>query len=133
MSFIKMSKETLTYIIEAISDKIKEKQDSLTFDSTPTSGSSNPVTSGGVYTALSGKQSSISGGATTILHSNLTSSRALVSSSSGKVSVSEITDTELSYLGGATSNIQDQIDAKQDDLTEMTDDEVTSVITEIFQ
>lgn len=33
-----------------------KKQDSLTLDSTPTSGSSNPVTSGGIYTALSGKQ-----------------------------------------------------------------------------
>ena len=31
------------------------KQDALTFDSTPTASSTNPVTSGGVYTALSGK------------------------------------------------------------------------------
>lgn len=31
---------------------ISGKQDTLTFDSTPTSGSSNPVTSGGIYTAL---------------------------------------------------------------------------------
>ena len=31
------------------------KQNALTFDNTPTSGSTNPVTSGGVYTALSGK------------------------------------------------------------------------------
>lgn len=31
-------------------------QKKLTFDSAPTSGSSNPVTSGGVYTALQGKQ-----------------------------------------------------------------------------
>lgn len=31
------------------------KQDKLTFDSTPTNASSNPVTSGGVYTALAGK------------------------------------------------------------------------------
>lgn len=31
------------------------KQDALTFDNTPTSGSTNPVTSGGVYTALDGK------------------------------------------------------------------------------
>lgn len=32
------------------------KQATLTFDSTPTSGSTNPVTSGGVYTGLDGKQ-----------------------------------------------------------------------------
>lgn len=31
---------------------ISGKQDTLTFDNTPTSGSSNPVTSGGIYTAL---------------------------------------------------------------------------------
>lgn len=35
------------------------KQDALTFDSAPTESSTNPVTSGGVYTALSGKQSTI--------------------------------------------------------------------------
>ena len=35
------------------------KQDALTFDSTPTESSTNPVTSGGVYTALSGKQDTI--------------------------------------------------------------------------
>ena len=35
------------------------KQDTLTFDSTPTSGSTNPVTSGGLYTALDGKQNSL--------------------------------------------------------------------------
>lgn len=34
------------------------KQAALTFDSTPTESSTNPVTSGGVYTALSGKASS---------------------------------------------------------------------------
>ena len=34
------------------------KQSALTFDSTPKSGSSNPVTSGGVYTALSKKEAS---------------------------------------------------------------------------
>lgn len=34
------------------------KQAALTFDSAPTSGSSNPVTSGGVYTALSRKEAS---------------------------------------------------------------------------
>lgn len=31
------------------------KQDKLTFDSTPTSGSTNPVTSGGVYSAINTK------------------------------------------------------------------------------
>lgn len=37
------------------------KQNALTFDSTPTAGSSNPVTSGGIYTALQNIQPSASG------------------------------------------------------------------------
>ena len=39
---------------------LSAKQNTLTFDSTPTSGSTNPVTSGGVYTALSSKADSAS-------------------------------------------------------------------------
>lgn len=35
------------------------KQDSLTFDNSPTENSNNPVKSGGIYTALSGKQDTI--------------------------------------------------------------------------
>lgn len=38
---------------------IKKVQESLTFDSTPTSGSTNPVTSDGIYTALEGKQDTL--------------------------------------------------------------------------
>jgi len=38
---------------------LSEKQNTLTFDNTPTNGSSNPVKSGGVYTALSGKQNTL--------------------------------------------------------------------------
>lgn len=37
------------------------KQDALTFDNTPTSGSNNPVKSGGIYTALDGKVDKESG------------------------------------------------------------------------
>lgn len=35
-----------------VEEALKSKQPNLTFDSTPTSGSNNPITSGGVYTAL---------------------------------------------------------------------------------
>lgn len=81
-------------------------------DETPTSGSTKMVTSGGVYTALSGKQASITGGASTIASSNLTASRALISNASGKVAVSAVTSTELGYLDGVTSAIQTQLNAK---------------------
>ena len=37
------------------SQSLLNKQDALTFDTTPTQSSTNPVTSGGIYTALSGK------------------------------------------------------------------------------
>ncbi len=85
-------------------------------DTTPTSGSDKLVTSGGVYTALSGKQATITGGASTITSSNLTASRALVSDASGKVAVSAVTSTELGYLDGVTSNVQTQLDGKQETL-----------------
>jgi hypothetical protein len=38
-----------------LTSDLAAKQNSLTFDTAPTSGSGNPVTSGGVYTALAGK------------------------------------------------------------------------------
>lgn len=56
------------------------------------------------------KQSAITGAASTIVSSDLTSARALVSDSSGKVGTSDVTATELGYLDGVTSNIQDQLD-----------------------
>ena len=41
---------------------------------------------------------------------NLTASRALYSNSSGDVTVSDVTSTELGYLDGVASNVQTQID-----------------------
>jgi len=70
----------------------------------------NGVTSA-IQTQLNSKQATITVGATTIVSSNLTASRALVSDGSGKVDVSSVTSTEISYLSGVTSNIQTQIDA----------------------
>lgn len=59
---------------------------------------------------LNNVPSKITGGASSIATDDLSENRALVSSSSGKVMVSSITATELSYLDGAKSNIQQQID-----------------------
>jgi len=58
------------------------------------------------------KQAAITGGATSIVSSNLTASRALVSDGSGKVAVSAVTATELGYLDNVTSAIQTQLDSK---------------------
>ena len=54
------------------------------------------------------------GAVSTIKDNNLTASRALISNSSGKVAVSDVTSTELSYLDGVTSNIQTQLNRKSD-------------------
>lgn len=62
-----------------------------------------------VYDNLTHKQDTISGAASSILSSDLETQRVLVSNTSGKVSHSTTTSTELSYLNGVTANIQDQI------------------------
>ena len=86
-------------------------QGAVIVDSTLSSSSSNPVQNSAIYTALGNKQDTITGAASTITSSNMTSSVVLVSDASGKVASSDTTTTELSYLNGVTSNIQDQIDA----------------------
>ena len=65
-------------------------------------------------TQIDSKQATITGAATTITSSDLTTSKALISNASGKVAVSSVTDTELGYVSGVTSAIQTQIDSKQD-------------------
>lgn len=62
--------------------------------------------------ALTSKQDVIVGAASTITEDNLATDRALVSNSSGKVAVSNVTSTELGYLDGVTSNVQTQLDKK---------------------
>lgn len=66
---------------------------------------------------LSSKQNTITGAATTITTSNLTVSRVLISDTSGKVAVSTVTSTELGYLDGVESNIQNQLDGNLIPLT----------------
>jgi hypothetical protein len=72
----------------------------------------SPVDSAWLMQSPIGYQRTITGAASTIVSSDLTAQRALISSPSGKVSASGITATELSYLFGATSSIQDQINAR---------------------
>lgn len=54
----------------------------------------------------------ISGAASTIISSNLTANRVLVSDGTGKVAISGITTTLLNYLSGLTGNVQTQINSK---------------------
>ena len=58
------------------------------------------------------------GAVSTIKDSNLTENRALISDSSGKVAVSDVTtSTELEYLHGVKSSVQTQLDELLDMLT----------------
>ena len=65
-----------------------------------------------IQTQIDSKQATITGGATTITSSDLTASRALASSASGKVAVTSVTSAELGYVSGVTSAIQTQIGTK---------------------
>ena len=54
----------------------------------------------------------ITGAVSTITTSDLTASRAVVSSGAGKVAISDVTSTEIGYLDGVTSAVQTQLDSK---------------------
>jgi hypothetical protein len=60
------------------------------------------------------KQDTITGGASSITNTNLTTLRALVSDGAGKVAVSAVSLTELAYVDGVTSSIQTQLNGKVD-------------------
>lgn len=93
-------------------DGIADEANKTTVATSITSNGTDPVTSKAIYDALSGKQTTITGAASTIASSNLTKDRALVSNASGKVAVSSVTSTELGYLSGVTDNIQTQLGGK---------------------
>ena len=56
-----------------------------------------------IQTQINSKQATITGAATTIDDTDLATSRALISNSSGKVAVSNVTATELAILDGVTA------------------------------
>lgn len=66
-----------------------------------------------LLTALDNKQDEITGSASTITSGELTANRAVISNGSKKIAVSSTTSTELGYVHGVTSAIQDQINGKE--------------------
>jgi len=66
-----------------------------------------------LYFQDSRARAAITGGASSIVSSNLTGNRALISDAGGKVGASPVTSVELSYLSGVTSAIQTQLNGKQ--------------------
>lgn len=67
---------------------------------------------------INGKQATITGAATTIVSSNLTADRVLISSGAGKVAAhADTTPAEIGYVNGVLSPIQAQINGKQATIT----------------
>ena len=103
--------------LEAVASRVSTNEDNIAMAESDIGGLQTTVGTlqtnvNNVQTALTSKQDTVVGGASTITEDNLTASRALVSNSSGKVTVSTITSTELGYLDGVTSNVQTQLDKK---------------------
>lgn len=82
----------------AVRDVLETKQDTLTFDLTPTIGSANPVTSGGVYNAINSIVSDTAYNATTW--------NGVVGVAPSKNAVRDVIETKLSLSGGTmTGNL----------------------------
>lgn len=70
-------------------------------------------TTGLIQAQINGKQATITGAATTVVTSNLTFSRAVVSGTGGKIEVHPNTTlTEIGFVNGVTSPIQTQLNAR---------------------
>lgn len=65
---------------------------------------------------LATKQATVTGAATTIVSADLSPLRAVVTDAAGKVAESTVTAAEIGYLAGVTSNLQSQINAKENGL-----------------
>ena len=107
--------------LEAVSSRVSTNEDNIAMaesdiDGLQTSVGTLQTSVNNVQTSLASKQDTVVGGASTITEDNLTASRALVSNSSGKVAVSNVTSTELGYLDGVTSNVQTQLDKKLENI-----------------
>ena len=103
--------------LEAVASRVSTNEDNIAMAESDIDGLQTDVSTlqtnvNNIQTTLTSKQDTVVGGASTITEDNLTASRALVSNSSGKVAVSNVTSTELGYLDGVTSNVQTQLDKK---------------------
>ena len=108
--------------LEAVASRVSTNEDNIAMAESDSEGLQTTVGTlqtnvNNVQTALTSKQDIVVGGASTITEDNLTVNRALVSNSSGKVAVSNVTSTELGYLDGVTSNVQTQLNGKQPKIT----------------
>lgn len=109
-------KSNLVGAINELKTASDAKQGTLTFDSAPTSGSTNPVTSGGVYTALAGKQGTLTFDSSPTENSdNLVKSGVIYTALAGKADATA-TQTALNSKADATAT-QTALAGKQNALT----------------
>lgn len=92
-------------------DGIASGANKTTVDSALSSTSTNPVQNKVINSALAGKAASSHTHSASQV-TGLTANRALVSDSNGHPTVSAVTSTELGYLDGVTSSIQNQLNGK---------------------
>lgn len=105
--------------LEAVSDALNTKQGVLTFDESPVKDSSNPVTSGGVFTALIGKQDNLTFDSTPTEGSDnpVTSDGIYKAIAAGSSTITlDDTVTAESQNGVKSSGIYTAIQAVQTDL-----------------
>jgi predicted nuclease with TOPRIM domain len=79
-----------------------------------------------IQTQLDAKQTTLTGAASTVTSANLPAGIVLISSAGGKIAASGTLATNLGSLAGVTTNIQDQLDAKQAIVTGAASSIVTS-------
>lgn len=82
-------------------------------------------------TALSGKQATITGAASSVVTNNLAAARAVITDGSGKLAASSTTSTEIGYVSGVTSAIQTQLNNKQATLTAGNGIDITSNVISV--
>jgi hypothetical protein len=107
--------ETGKMYLDLATNKVYRWSGTVYVEISASPGSTDAVPEGStnLYFTPARAQAAITGGASSIVTSNLTLSRALVSDGSGKVAVAATTSTELGYVSGVTSAIQTQLDGKQ--------------------
>lgn len=74
------------------------------------------ISKGYAETLLAAKQATVTGAASTVVATDLTSNKAVISDAQGKLAEGGATSAEVAHLSGVTAPVQGQLDGKQDDL-----------------
>lgn len=91
---------------------------------TPEKLSFDPATQAELDAAIAGVAINVTGGASTIIDTNLTASKVLVSDAGGKVAVAQLAASILGYLANLTGDVQTQLNGKQAIVSGVSDAEI---------